>query len=318
MPKGFFSQCFCLLTNSTITIDDLRQHLSPYSFELVGERDTFPNWQLSGPSLLYQYRPEVNGSVSLDVVDQPWPDSMGDPKADPMTFAAWSMGHFGPFNFPGSLSRACQHCWVQPEAKHLAESHNGFIRLRISYVVGADDSALVLPTDYDPLAELMFLSDLAMTLMEMPSVLGYFNPNGEVLRTYHGFVSEWNHFQQHDTVPLPLWTNVRFFTLTDQILLMDTVGNRQLDVDDLQAIAPGASFKPSQIDAYLRNVASYLLESKPNLKTCEAIDGPNETNLTWRIDNMEEAGTAPPRAVIRLTPKAHQKAIKAALASVGL
>jgi hypothetical protein len=36
---------------------------------------------------------------------------MGDPKLDPMTFGAWSMGHFGPLAYPGGLGGARQHAW---------------------------------------------------------------------------------------------------------------------------------------------------------------------------------------------------------------
>lgn len=48
---------------------------------------------LGGGSVTLSFRPEVNGQVLVDTVDQPWPDSMGDPQKDPMIFGAWSMGN---------------------------------------------------------------------------------------------------------------------------------------------------------------------------------------------------------------------------------
>ncbi|MDJ0847938.1 MAG: hypothetical protein QNK04_06055 [Myxococcota bacterium] len=36
---------------------------------------------------------------------------MGDPQREPLLMGAWSMGHFGPFAYPGGLERAAQQCW---------------------------------------------------------------------------------------------------------------------------------------------------------------------------------------------------------------
>src|SRR5207249_2241696 len=110
MPKGLFTQGVAVLLKQKVTLDDLEPLLK--SFKIVKRKDDFPQWEFGGPTFVIEYRPEVNGLVSVDIVDQVWPDKMGDPKTEPMTFGAWSMGHFGPFAFPGNFERAKQHCYV--------------------------------------------------------------------------------------------------------------------------------------------------------------------------------------------------------------
>jgi len=103
-----------------------------------------------------------------------------------MTFGAWSMGHFGPLAFPGGLARARQHVWLWEAGRTVPEGHRGFIRIRMSYVFGTGQDARVLPENYQPLAEMMFLSRVVRALLNMSSVLCYFNPNGEVLARWRG------------------------------------------------------------------------------------------------------------------------------------
>ena len=158
MAKGCFTQGVCLLTNGQTAIDDIESALRQQGFEIVKESPAQENWPFGGPTLVVAFLPDVNGYAAVDVVNQRWPDSMGDPKSDSMTFAAWSMGHFGPFAFPGSLSRARQHARAWQPGQTISEDHNGFIRLRISYVFGANKDISVTPADYDPVAEMMFLS----------------------------------------------------------------------------------------------------------------------------------------------------------------
>jgi hypothetical protein len=51
----------------------------------------------------------------------------------------------------------------------------------MSYVFGSKKDALTLPEDYDPVAEMQFLSRAVMALLKAPGVICYFNPNGEQL-----------------------------------------------------------------------------------------------------------------------------------------
>lgn len=317
MAKGFFTQGVSLLTNGHATIEDIKAALRLQGFEIAKEAPAAEKWAFGGPTLVVAYRPDVNGYVSVDIVNQPWPDSMGDPKSDSITFAAWSMGHFGPLAFPGSLARARQHAWVWQPAQTISEGHRGFIRLRTSYVFGAENDGPVMPADYDPVAEMMFLSEAATALLQAPGVLCYFNANGEVLRDYASFRQVWDSCNEQQKLPLSLWTNIRFFNLSEKLGFMDTVGNGQLEIQDVEAVFPSAKYDPGVIDYYLRNVTHYLLGLDREMQSGEEIDGPGESNLSWTMEVLDQGVIDPPRRVLRLYPKAIAKAVRAALSDVG-
>lgn len=317
MAKGFFTQGVSLLTNGKTTLHDIKSALLQQGFEIAKESKAQEHWALGGATLVVPFLPDVNGYAAVDVVNQPWPDAMGDPKSDSTTFAAWSMGHFGPYAFPGSLERARQHAWVWQPAQTISEGHRGFIRLRISYVFGASKDALVMPPDYDPVAEMMFLSRMVIALLDVPGVICYFNPNGEVLRDDAAFDQVWAACNQQEKMPLPLWMNIRLFNLSDKLALMDTVGNGQLEVRDVEAVFPVAKYDPGEIDYYLRNVTHYLMQLDREMQSGEEIDGPGETNLSWTMEVLDEGVVAPPRRVLRLYPKASSKAVRTALSTVG-
>jgi hypothetical protein len=317
MAKALFTQSVCLLTDGRTSLEDVKSALQGQDFEIVRETPSQKDWCFGGPTLIIPFLPEVNGYAAVDVVGQPWPDAMGDPKSDPVTFAAWSMGQFGPFAFPGGLARARQHAWAWEAGQTVPEGHCGFIRIRMSYAFGAGDDSPVLPEDYDPVPEMNFLSRAALALLEVPGVLCYFNPNGEVLRDHASFRELWTECEKQKEIPLPLWINVRFFNLNERLGLMDTVGNGQLDLQDLEAIFPHAEYDPADIDYYLRNVTHYLLELDRGIRTGEAIDGPGESELSWTTEALEKGIVPPPRRILRLYPKAHRKAVREALAAIG-
>jgi hypothetical protein len=241
---------------------------------------------------------------------------MGDPKSDPITFGAWLMGQFGPLAYPGGLDRARQHAWSWPAGQAIPEGHHGFLRIRLSYVLGARDDAPILPADYDPVAEMMFLSRAVLSLLKAPDVVCYFNPNGEVLRDEKSFREVWEPCAKQQKLPLSLWMNIRFFKLNESLGLMDTVGNRQLEVRDVEAVFPMNGYDPGAIDYYLRNVTHYLLELDREIQTGDDIDGPGETNLSWTMEVLDEGVIEPPRQVLRLYPKASCKTVRAALSAV--
>src|SRR5437879_5866909 len=110
MHKGIFSQTLCILTEKAATARTMLDALG--DFPVLGQPKPTSDWQFGGdPSVVLSFRPNVNGKVAVDYVGQKWPDDMGDPKHDYMTFGAWAMGHFGPFTYPGGLARAGQHSW---------------------------------------------------------------------------------------------------------------------------------------------------------------------------------------------------------------
>jgi hypothetical protein len=317
MAKGFFTQGVCLLTDGHTNIEHIKSTLQAEDLMIVKEAPAQEEWCFSGPALTIAYLPDVNGYASVDLVNHPWPDSMGDPKSDSMTFGAWSMGFFGPLAFPGGLGRARQHAWGWQPGRTVPEGHRGFIRIRISYAYGAKDNAPVMPQNCDPLAELNFASRAALAVLGAPGVLCYFNPNGEVLRDLATFREVWLECKKQKKIPLQLWMNVRFFYLNDSLGFMDTVGNGQLNVQDVEAIYPRAKYAPRDIDYYLRNVTHYLLDLDREIKTGEAIDGPGESNLSWTADVLEQPIVQPPRRTLRLYPKAHRKEVREALSAIG-
>jgi len=316
MAKGFFTQGVSLLTNGQTTIADVKSALLQQGFDIVKETSAQESWAFGGPSVIVAFVPDVNGYVRVDVVNQPWPDAMGDPKSDATIFAAWSMGHFGPFAFPGSLARAQQHAWAWEPGRSVPEGHRGFVRVRASYVFGCTKDAPVFPKDYNCVAEMTFLSRAVLAIFNAPGVICYFNPNGEVLRDYPSFREVWDACSEQQQLPLPLWANIRFFNLSENLRLMDTVGNGQLEIRDVEAIFPTAKYEPGEIDYYLRNVTHYLLGLDQEMQTGEAIDGPGDSNLSWTIELLEQGVNEPPRRVLRLLPKASSYAVRQALSAV--
>jgi hypothetical protein len=316
MAKGLFSQCFCVLTDGTTTVADLKAALQEKDFEIVKSAPAQKDWRFGGPTLVVAYEAEDNGYAAVDVVNHPWPDSMGDPKTDPATFGAWGTGHFGPFAFPGGLERAAQHSWSWPDGKRVVPGHRGFVRVRLSYSFGAKDQDPILPDDYSPLAELLFLTDLTLTLLKVRGVLCYFNPNGEVLRDRAGFRELRAACKKQDKIPLGLWMNVRFFNVNERLALMDTVGNAQLDLLDVEAVFPKAKYTPEAVDQYLRFVTLYLMSLDGEVQSDEEVDGPGDRTLSWTTEVLKQGASPPPRRVLRLYPKANRKEIQA-LAAAG-
>lgn len=317
MAKGFFTQGATLLTNGHTTLNQVRDALRQQGFDIINEE--FPareEWAFGGPTVIIRFLPQVNGYAIVDLVNGTWPDGMGDPKSDPSTFSAWLMGFFGPFAFPGGLTRARQHAWSWPAGRDIPESHSGFLRIRLSYALGAKDSEPILPADYDPVAEMMFLSRATLALFKVQGVLCYFNPNGEVLRDESSFREVWNHCAEQQKLPLSLWTNIRFLKSCDSLLFMDTVGNAQLDIRDIEAIFPMNTYDPADVDFYLRNVTHYLLELDREMQTGEDIDGPGETNLSWTMEILDEVVIEPPRRILRLYPKVSHESVRAAVSAV--
>ena len=317
MSKGFFTQGVAFLTDGSTTIDDVVEALENDGFDILKRIPASENTYFHGESALIAFRPEANGFAAIDVVAEPWPDSMGDPDAEPMLFGAWSMGSFGPFAFPGSLTRAGEQSWGWEDGRTIAEKQGGYIRLKLSYAFGADEDASLIPQDYNPRDEMAFLGRVSMALLEAPGVLCYFNPNGEVLRDIATYREEWEESLKERKDPLPLWSNVRLFGLSETLSFMDTVGNSQLDLRDVEAIFPKAECNPGLVDFYLKAVTQYLLDTKKEIQTGETIDGPGESEVKWTTEVIEDSLITPPRRVLRVYPLTIQDEVRETLAEIG-
>lgn len=301
MAKGFYAQGIALLFKSSPDISELKKLLS--EFKIVNEVEGSDSWEISGPSLVVEYRPEVNGYVSVDIVNEIWPDDMGDPQESPELFAAWSMGHFGPFTYPNGLSSAIQQSWHWEEAEATAIQHTAFVRLRISYIFGADENAPVIPEGTDPEDELFFISNLALAILEHPKALCLFNPSGEILMNKVDLFEALEFGKENSLPPLNALTNVRMFNIDEKWLMMDSVGNAQLDISDLEVPFLRDTVNPGDVASFIRNISLYLLQSQAEIKDRDTFDGPD--GKVWRAKVLENGLASPPRAVIRLISEDH-------------
>jgi len=297
MPKGIFTQSACVLLARPISREQLEEALR--AFDVRGRHDAAESWAFGGPSLTLTFRPEVNGAAVVDVVDQPWPDAMGHPQESPDIFGAWTFGQFGPFTYPGNLMRAAEQSWGWEAGRTITGRHQAFIRIRTSYVLGSDGKAKVLSPDYDPVPELMFLADAALALMQLPGALCYFNPNGEVLRDLDGVRESLDYARGAKLLPLDLWSNVRLFNVCEGWSMMDTVGNGQLDLPDVEAcFAEG--YDCGEVDRFLRNVTWYLYRQGEVINDADTMDGPG--GVPWQARPRDEALSPPPRRVLSWRP----------------
>jgi hypothetical protein len=308
MPaKGQITASACVLFERPVAFSQLERALGK-DYEIAKTvEEPATEWMFSGATLVVPYRPEARGYAVVDLVDHAWPDKPGDPVKEQMLFAAWGTGQFGPNAYAGDLKRAAEHSYAWERGKAAATEHSSFARVRTSYALGGAEEGLPLfPADYDPVAELRFVTDLTLKLMNLPQTFGYFNSNGEVLRG-KAEAKEAVKFADEDGVPpLELWANVRLFTLVDGWLMMDTVGHPQLNAPgkppfpDFEAVFPKGKCDPREVDAFFRNLALYLLANGADtIKDGDTIDGPGGA---WQVAARKNGLMMPPRPTLRLCP----------------
>lgn len=161
---------------------------------------------------------------------------------------------------------------------------------------GVEDMPL-MPDEYDAVAELQFLMRVTSPLMELPGALCYFNPGGEVLRDASGLRQGLNDAWQKDVPPLDMWTNVRLYQAAEDWSLMDTIGNGQFDLPDMEAIFVSDSFEPPVIEEFLRALSAFSLREDNDFEDGDTADGPG--GVVWRALECDEGLTDPPRPTIR-------------------
>lgn len=303
MAKGLFTQGIVVLLRESVSIQAVAATIDDFypSDPIEGSED----WTFLGPAVLMNMDEDGSGKVVVDVVDHPWPDSMGNPESeaddDKKIFEAWGLGNFGPFNFPGSLQRASEQSWVWEDGKTLAEQPVAFIRIRSSYVLGQDDDTPILPDDYEPFDELALVTEIAAEITELPEAICYFNPNGEVLRDLQTLNESFEYAEENDFPPLDLWSNVRLFRLEQDWATIDTVGNAQLDLLDVEACFHAESYDFADVEQFLRLVTCFLEESDEPIENGDSMEGPGD--VIWRVWQLDESLVAPPRRVLRCLPQ---------------
>ena len=305
MAKGLFTQGMCVLLRQGVPISELESRLT--SFNLVGRHESIADDDTS-ETLVYEFRPEVGGHLLVTAVEGEWPDDMGDPDESPERFVAWSLGQFGPLAFPGCLQRAGEQSWGWEAGSDKIQEHQAHVRLLISYVLGAEEPEAeeeedvpLVPEDYDALEELKFLTRAVAAVLEMPESICYFNPGGEVLRDDESLRRGLNYAWSHELPPLDMWTNVRLFKANETWSLMDTVGNGQFDLPDLEAIYNTEQFEPSEIEGFLRSASLYMLQTEDEVEDGDTADGPGE--IDWLAMECVDALSDPPRPTIRWIPQ---------------
>ena len=299
MPKGFFTQGVCLLLERPVPVEEFETCLA--KFEIVNRIDAAKSPEISGPGLSIKYRPEAKGLVVVDLQNGPWPDHMGHPQEEPMLFASWTMGHYGPHTFPGNLERAVQQAWSWKEAAAVVPQHHAFLRIKTTYVAGAGPDASILPPDYEPQPELEFVIQVALALAQHPAVLAYFNPGGEVVLPRAKLLEELAFFRQQNLPALSTWSNVRMFNPGNGWMVMDTTGMDQVDTPDHEACFPKGRYQPNDVANMLRNISLYRMSKGDVLKAGNTMDGAG--GVRWRVFPVKEPLVPRPREVLRWFPE---------------
>jgi len=231
MPhKGFFTQGAMVLTERPLDGDAVERALGPFEVVKRTAAEGEKNWMGGYPCWVVAWRPDVNGFVTVDVVDAPWPDDMGDPQSPggQSLFAAWSMGYMGPMTWPGNLQRAALYteAFGEGAAAKAAKRHGAFVRVRSTYVLGAEDDTPVMPADYAARPELEFVTSVAAAVAAAPGALCYFNPGGETLFTAGELRKTLEKFRENHLAPLPVWAMGRLSRVEEAPpwMLADVVG----------------------------------------------------------------------------------------------
>jgi Domain of unknown function (DUF4261) len=297
MPKGFYTQCLCVLLKKPVSLSRLLQTLS--DFEIAAHNESYDNWAISGPACIIPFRLEVNGLITVDVVERTWPDDMGDPQTSPEIFGPWSLGAFGPAAFPGCLQRAVEFGWRLEQAEAFAQKHRAFIRARTTYSIGAGDDDPIMPADCDAVKELRALTTIVRKVLRLPEALCYFNPSGEALLDREYIQGTLRLAKENEVPPLDLWSSTRCFELESGWTMADMVGNYQLDLADMEAYFAAKHYEHEDVTQMLYDIGLYLLGGE-RMKDGDTCGGPGE--MKWKVRFKEESIAEPSRRVMTLTP----------------
>jgi hypothetical protein len=296
--NALFTQSAYILLDRPVPTEALSAALR--SFNLLGPKDAAPGptgWAFGGEGLMLSMEPELRGVILVDHVPRPWPDDLGESDPEGDLFAAWTMGYFGPCTAPGNLERAAQQCWVWDDGSAVADAHTGFLRIRST--CAPPESAAPPAGGHNPLLELLLVTEVARALCGVEGALGYFNPNGETLRSAEAVREGLEVFRDEGMPPLDLWSNVRLLLHAEsRWSLMDTVGMAQLGILDHEACFTSNAYEPEEVDRFLRNATYAELMKKADLERI-GVAGPG--GVPWSA--LASRATVPPaREVMRWLP----------------
>jgi hypothetical protein len=262
-----------------------------------------PGWFMGDDALVYRWLPRVVSAaevhppitVVIDAPDRPMPTLDGS--AD--TAAAWTLGCFGAGAAPGGLQRAASTTPSWSESETVVGAHTGMVRIRLSYSLGTRSSAAPVNRVRD--VELALLTALAVPLLELREVLGWFHAAGEALRSPAQVRRALRHAREDDRFPFELWCHTRAFEVGDPDgwAVYDTVGMSALGARDLELCARTEQLQPGDALRFLSNLALYTLAEQDPFKSGHTAESP-----IGRIRAVTRARgfAAPPRRIVRWAP----------------
>ncbi|WP_206036110.1 hypothetical protein [Crateriforma spongiae] len=307
MAKGLFTQGMCVLLRAPMPNVEIQRRLS--MFELVGRQESIDD-DAAPETLVLQFRPEVQGHLMVTPSSARWPDDMGEPDENPEAFVAWSLGQYGPLTYPGCLDRAVHDPTLTPALRRDVNDHVAHIRLLISYVVGADDDSdsedlPEMPEGYDAEAELAAMTRAVTALLESPLAIAYFNPGGEIILDADTMRRGLNEAWTRDEPAIDMWVQSRCLvehngTSAEGWEVIDTVGQGQLDLPDLEAVFFGKLYARDEVVDFLRGITHELLDPHVGIDSFmegQIRKGPG--GIQWHCIACGDSLNSPPRPTLR-------------------
>jgi len=263
-----------------------------------------PGWFLGDPALVYRWVPPFDGASPVThppvtvVIDAPARPLPVKADADDLQ-AAYALGAFGPGAQPGCLVRAAMSTPEWPGAADVPADHQAFVRVRLSYALGG--GGVADPPGRSRDLELALLTALALPLMELSEVLGWFHAPGERLLSRAGVRRALVHAREDGRVPVELWTHLRARELGDPDgwVLYDTVGMATLGARDLELAARSEQLSTTDAAVFLRNLSLYTLGESDPFKSGHTAESP-VGRIRARV--LPRGMLPPARRVVRWAP----------------
>ncbi|MEX1041604.1 MAG: hypothetical protein WDZ51_13280 [Pirellulaceae bacterium] len=226
----------------------------------------------------------------VETLPHPWPDStdLHDRSAE----------EFGLGTEPWGLQRSLEQCWVWDTASAAVSRHQAVVRVRREST-GAEGG--VLDTPQVTARDVTQLIRQALAAATLPGVLAYFQPAGEVLLPPHVVAEMLEHATIAQIPPLDLWSNIRLSWLTDDWSLVETIGNIQLGLPDVEVYYEHDRQETNDVAALARSVSLRMLQEESAPKTGESF----ETHAGGRfvVKAANENLLPPNRPIARLLPE---------------
>ncbi len=296
VTEAIYTQGVMILLKESLDISELKKQLG--GFRVLAQKEATDSWLSMGPSLVVEAERGSKGRVVIDLVDKRWPDT----DSDPAVAAARKSGLFGPVEAEETLHRACAFCpstW--PEGPELANSHQAFLRLRVTYVKASGAPLDGVPEDYNATRECEQLLGVAEALLEHPSALCYFNPTGELIASKEFLAQVCEAFHKASQPAINALANRRMGKIEGSDWhLIDLVGMSQLDLPDFE-IGFTEKYDPNEMAGLLVKLALQILKSGQTPKDGHTMSGPE--GKLFEVRRFDRSCSKPEREVLRLRPR---------------